>query len=65
MNSMSRKEFLSLKQDRDYWKNLCKEISDKNTQLEEELIGLKKSMDKCTRCGITIVYDKDYVNNFE
>lgn len=34
---MNRKEALALKEDRDYWKKLCKELSDKNIQLETEL----------------------------
>lgn len=32
---MNRKETLTLIEDRDYWKKLYKEISDKNTQLEK------------------------------
>lgn len=33
---MNRKEALALKEDRDYWKKLCAELSEKNIELEKE-----------------------------
>lgn len=39
---MNQKEALVLKNDRDYWKTLCSELSNNNVEKEENLIQLQK-----------------------
>lgn len=40
----NREEYLALIEDRDHWKNLCKEISNKKIELEEKISKLKRSL---------------------
>jgi hypothetical protein len=42
---VNKKEYIALIDDRNHWKKLCKELSDKNFELEEEVRRLNKKLE--------------------